>query len=130
MIQEKIPSKIELDSKLKEKIDFSLDTPNGILAGTINVWVPLVNYLRIGNLNPIDKLPHYEDYVAKVWPQLSAVEYILKNSNSESVKKFDELVDDFNSKPKEMKKNNDYKTARDFYNKADKLIRGECGVQI
>ncbi len=66
----------------------------------------------------ITPLEHYEDYAKKS----PFVEAILKHSNPEAVRKYNELVDKFNADLERILKENDGQAIQTFLKSAEELI--------
>ena len=97
----------------KKLIDMHFIKNTGLCEDVINGWQTAMLFWPV---------KHYEEYYKDKYPQW--VEYIMERSLPEKVKEFNQLADEFNSKLKQIKENND-EAAVDFYlKKAVKLIRG------
>jgi hypothetical protein len=101
--------------------------PTGLCADYYNAWAGVGFDVEEGKLGPFMRtLPCYEEYLQKnMGPQDPAIaEKIIKDSDPEKVKEINDLVDRFNVDLARMIKEQDLKTADNYFKRADELIRG------
>ena len=119
-------SEVELSREQKEKIDNDFQNKSGVIGNAKNAWTAIDLAVQLQDFNEISELGlvlEYENYLKRKNKNPLVVEYILAKSDKQGIKKFNDLVAEFNSEFENMKKG-DFSKAReilkqvkDFFNR-------------
>lgn len=111
-------------AKKREMVDSQYNESTGLMNDAINQWASLFYVQDAEALKDITPRQHYEEYYnSRV--ELEIADYVMQKSNPGAVTAHYALVDEFNSNLDRILQEGDTEAVREFYERANRLIRGE-----
>ena len=106
----------------------------GLAPDYINAWI-IVGHIAVSDDNDDDTffsedflkpVRRYGDYITQAWREHGSAFFILQDSCPAPVTRINALVNEFNEVLPEIRRASDTAKIVEFYNRANKLIRGEA----
>lgn len=116
------------ETKQREALGF---TKTGLADDAANAWSGNLLYGSAGRFERIEPVKHYKEYIESVEEKNAGsstpknASEILAKSDPEAVKKFDQLVDEFNEKREQIIAQKNSAAIKEFRRKVNKIVQGQ-----
>ena len=106
----------------KKIIDMNFEGGRMLDRDVLNFWPTVMITSKLGDLSELSSIARYEQGYRDVGDNNAKIKYIMRFSDLEQIKKYNELVDEFNADLARIKRENDIDGLKDYIKRATKIV--------